>query len=130
MGWQAVKISWAHSVKRTSLPRRMRKPGAAATFGSAQLVFFLSASISSGVSKGLSVSRQCSRKMSTRAHGAGADADGLKGVDVHQPHFDRFDTAFAQRVQGTFAPAHGALGTDGAVQLVFRFAARWWPAGL
>ena len=53
------------------------------------------------------------------AHGALRNAHGLERIEVHQPHFDIFHTALAQRMQRALAAVHGALGTDGAVELVF-----------
>ena len=47
------------------------------------------------------------------------DADRDERVEVHEPHFDIFDAALAQRMQRPLARADHALGADGAVELVF-----------
>ena len=54
-----------------------------------------------------------------KAQRARANADHLEGVQVHQPHFDVFHPALAQRVQGPLAGVNDAFGPDGAVKLVF-----------
>ena len=54
-----------------------------------------------------------------KTHGVGGDADRHKRIQVHQPHFDIFHTAFAQRMQGPLAGENHAFRPDGAVKLVF-----------
>ena len=53
------------------------------------------------------------------AHGLRVDAHRAEWIEVHQPHLDVLDTAFAQRVQRTLARADTTLGPDRAVELVF-----------
>ncbi len=53
-----------------------------------------------------------------KAHGARADADGDKRIEVHEPDLDILDAALAQRVQRPLAAPDAALGADRAVELV------------
>ena len=54
-----------------------------------------------------------------KVQGLGVDADGLERVEVEQAHFHVLHTALAQRMQRALAGEDGALGADGAVELVF-----------
>ena len=53
-----------------------------------------------------------------KTHGLGGDTDGLKRVQVHQPHFHVLHAPLTQRMQRPLAGVDRALGTDRAVELV------------
>ncbi len=53
-----------------------------------------------------------------KTHGLGGDTDGLKRVQVHQPHFHVLHAPLAQRMQRPLAGVDRALGADRAVELV------------
>ena len=59
-----------------------------------------------------------------KAHGRCRDAYRHKWIEIHQPHFNIFDTAFAQRVQRTLALKDHALGANGAVKLILNLQQR------
>ena len=93
------------------------QPRLAPAFGHALLVArhggnFLRRIVRTGVAQAMQ------QKHVQETQGLGVDANWLKGIEVHQAHFDIFDPAFAQRVQRAFPLKNYPLGTDGAVKLV------------
>ena len=53
-----------------------------------------------------------------KMHRPRGDADGAKGIEIHQTNLDVLDTAIAQRVQWPFTGPDHAFGPDGPVELV------------
>ena len=54
-----------------------------------------------------------------KTHGRGVDAHRLERVEVHQAHFNIFNPALAQRMQGPLPGVNHPFRPDGAIELVF-----------
>ncbi len=93
------------------------QPGLAAALGREVLVALEGSDLGGGV--GRAVRQQAVQQEHVQQpHGRRLDAHRREGIEVHEPHLHVLHAAVAQRVQRTLAGAHGALGADGAVELV------------
>src|SRR5881396_3130979 len=113
----SASTSAPHSRSSTILPSRSRRNPGSRPRAAARSLLRPTASISWRESGGLSVKRQCSRKMSRNRTVSAVIPMGEKG-SRSIARLDVLDPALAQRVQRALARVDDALRPDGAVELV------------